>query len=196
MWVLYSCQVESRCLNVGICHLNNCLLMLQIVSLQRRFFHEDKTSRVLSAPVKSVRLLPPAAPPCAKSLPRGGISSHWGTLSHWTRQSLHHGGAFRVPGPAAESPASLRCNIRRGSYPPTEPLYRPAARPHPPPCCQPLSHCQVCCSGIQCRFCYNHLVWEQGVTRPAPSESSSVLFGKKRLQRQSVRPLPPLFSID
>lgn len=165
--------------------------MLQIV-----FSQETKAGRVFSVKrvllcnQQRVRPLPPAAPPCAKNH-RGGVSSHSASPRRWTRQSLHHGGAFRVPGPAAESPASLRCNIRRGSYPPTEPLCRPAARPRPPPCCQPLG--QVCCSRIQCKFCYNDPVWEPGETRPAPSVSSSVLFGKKRLQRQSVHPLPPPF---
>lgn len=190
MWVCVfparssSSVAESRCQHVVICHLNNWLLMLQVVSLQRDGGAPVK--RVLLCDQQGVRPLPPAAPPRSKSL-RGGIVSHWGAPRRPTRRSLHHGGAFGVP--AAESPDSSRCNIRRGSYPPTEPPCRPAAQPRPPPCCHSLSPCQVCCSGIQCRFCYNHPVWEQSVTPPAPSVSSSVLIG--RFAASVAPPAPP-----
>lgn len=133
---------------------------------------------------QKVRLPLPSSSPCAKSL-RGGIRSHWDTLRHLTQQRLHRGGAFRVRSPAAERPDvkdSSRCSVRRGSYPPTEPLCRAAAaaRPRPPPRCQPMSNCQVCFSKSQCRFCYTNLIWEQSLNRSAPSVSSSVLIGKKR----------------
>ncbi|GLD65389.1 uncharacterized protein AKAME5_003008200, partial [Lates japonicus] len=130
-----------------------------------------------------VRLpLPSASPPCAKSL-RGGIRSHWDTLRHLTRQRLHRGGAVGVQSPEAERQSldvksSSWCSVRRGSYPPTEPLCHPAgARPYPPPQYKPMSNCQVCCSKpvSQCRVCYTNLLWEQSLNRSAPSVYSSVI---------------------
>lgn len=132
-----------------------------------------------------------ASSPCAKSF------SRWDTLRRLTRQGLHHGGAFGVLSPEVRDPSL--CRVRRGSYPPTEPLSPPrhaasaAARPRPPRSCEPMSSCQVCRSRSRCRVCYTNLVWESGLNRSAPSVSGSVLIGKKRSRRSVRAPSPPLY---
>lgn len=146
----------------------------------------SRSSHFLLYDHQRVRLpLPCASPVCAKSL-RGGIRGHWDTLRRLTRQRLHQGGAFRVQNPAPGSPCAKEsswCSVRRGSYPPTEPLCRAAAsRPYFQPHYKQMSSCRICCSKpvSQCRVCYTNLLWERSLNRSAPSVYNSVLIGKKR----------------
>ncbi|XP_075950801.1 uncharacterized protein LOC142952762 isoform X5 [Anarhichas minor] len=105
---------------------------------------------------------------------RGGLRTHWDTLRSLTHRSLHRGQS-----PAAGSLDSLWCSVRRGSYPPSEPLcHAAAARPYPPPRYKPRSNCQTCCRKpmSRCRVCYSDLLWDQSLNRSAPSVYSSVLI--------------------